>query len=69
MAQNILRWVSDTVDTFKDRAKDTIDGHLPNGTAAAADPNRKSKDIRPLRYIGEWVLSSSGLEILRGGTR
>ena len=50
MAQNIIRWVSDTVDTFKDRAKDTIDVHLPNGTG---DPNRKPKDIKPLRYIGK----------------
>ena len=67
MAQNILRWVSDTVDTFKDKAKDTIDGHLPNGTAV--DPNRKPKDIKPLRYIGEeCVFSNVCLEGESNGT-
>ncbi|XP_037089875.1 glutamate decarboxylase-like [Pollicipes pollicipes] len=57
MAQNILRWVSDTVDTFKDRAKDTIDGHLPNGTG---DPNRKPRDIKPLHYTDLLPENSEG---------
>lgn len=46
MAQNLFKWMSETVDTIKDKNKlgDLIDNN--NGS----DPNRKPKDIAKLHY-------------------